>query len=77
MFSFISKMEYMRDHILQEDRIKAIIEELSGFLLDEVIDPKGEFHDDDEPLPRPSGDQFYEGGEPTAKQPNAEATENQ
>ena len=54
MFSFISKMEYMRDHILQEDRIKAIIEELSGFLLDEVIDRKGEFHDDDCDIPENS-----------------------
>ena len=50
----ISGFATVRDHILQEDRIKAIIEELSGFLLDEVIDPKGEFHDDDCNIPENS-----------------------
>lgn len=28
------------------ERIKAVQEQLCGFLMDEVVDPKGEFHDD-------------------------------
>ena len=33
----------MRDKLLAQDRIEAIQEEIAGFLLDQVIDPKGEY----------------------------------
>jgi hypothetical protein len=34
----------MRDHLLATERIRAIQEEVAGFLLDEVIAPIGEYH---------------------------------
>ena len=34
----------MRDNLEIKDRVKAIQEELAGFLLEEVINPKGEFY---------------------------------
>jgi hypothetical protein len=34
----------MRDKLLPTDRVLAIQEEIAGFLVDQVIDPKGEFH---------------------------------
>ena len=40
----------MRDKLLAQDRIEAIQEEIAGFLLDQVIDPKGEYY---YPLPPP------------------------
>ena len=40
----------MREQLLPEDRIEAIQEEIAGFLLDQVIDPKGEYY---YPLPPP------------------------
>ena len=33
----------MREDLIEPERIKAIQEQLIGFLLDEVINPKGEF----------------------------------
>ncbi|KAL6838619.1 hypothetical protein ACP4OV_031576 [Aristida adscensionis] len=33
-----------KDELIEPARLKAIQEELCGFLLDEVIDPKGEYH---------------------------------
>ena len=33
----------MWEQLLAEDRIEAIQEEMAGFLLDQVIDPKGEY----------------------------------
>jgi hypothetical protein len=36
----------MRDQLLPHQRVLAIQEELAGFLLDEVISEKGEFHGD-------------------------------
>jgi len=38
------KMKDMRDKLLTENRVRAIQEEIAGFLLNQVIDPKGEFH---------------------------------
>ena len=34
----------MREQLLAEERIEAIQEEIAGFLLDQVIDPKGEYY---------------------------------
>ena len=34
----------MRDNLPVKDRVKAIQEELAGFLLEQVLDPKGEFY---------------------------------
>ena len=43
-------MKEMRDKLLPTDRVRAIQEEIAGFLLDQVIDPKGEYY---YPLPPP------------------------
>ena len=40
------KIMTMRDQLLPHQRVLAIQEELAGFLLDEVISEKGEFHGD-------------------------------
>ena len=34
----------MQDQLLPVDRIRAIQEEIAGFLDAEVLDPKGEYH---------------------------------
>ena len=34
----------MRDDLLPKDRVRAIQEELAGFLLEEVIHRNGEYH---------------------------------
>ena len=36
----------MADDLIQPERIKAIQESICGFLLDEVINPNGEFYAD-------------------------------
>ena len=36
----------MQERLTESERIRAIQEALCGFLLDEVINPKGEFHSD-------------------------------
>ena len=36
----------MKEDLIEPERIIAIQEALCGFLLDEVINPKGEFHSD-------------------------------
>jgi hypothetical protein len=36
----------MKEELIEPERIKAIQEEICGFLLDEVINPKGEFYAD-------------------------------
>jgi hypothetical protein len=36
----------MKDDLIQPQRVRAIQEALCGFLLDEVINPKGEFYAD-------------------------------
>ena len=36
----------MKEDLIEPERIRAIQEALCGFLLDEVINPKGEFHSD-------------------------------
>ena len=38
----------MAESLIEPARIKAIQESLCGFLLDEVINPKGEFYSDQE-----------------------------
>jgi hypothetical protein len=35
-------MEAMREKLQQFDRVRAIQEELAGFIFDEVVNPKGE-----------------------------------
>ena len=36
----------LKKNLIEPERIRAIQEALCGFLLDEVINPKGEFHSD-------------------------------
>ena len=36
----------MKENLIEPERIRAIQEGLYGFLLDEVINPKGEFYSD-------------------------------
>ena len=36
----------MKEELIQMDRVRAIQEAMCGFLLDEVINLKGEFHGD-------------------------------
>ena len=36
----------MKENLIESERIRAIQEGLCGFLLDEVINPNGEFHSD-------------------------------
>ena len=36
----------MRDKLIQEEKIMAIQEQLSGFIVEQVIDPKDEFYYD-------------------------------
>ena len=36
----------MKEELIEMARVKAIQEAMCGFLLDEVINPKGEFHGD-------------------------------
>ena len=36
----------MKENLVEPERIRAIQEGLCGFLLDEVINPNGEFHSD-------------------------------
>ena len=36
----------MKVNLIEPERIRAIQEALCGFLLDEMINPKGEFHSD-------------------------------
>ena len=42
----------MENQALPLERVRAVQEQLCGFLLDEVVDPKGEFHFDGSNLPR-------------------------
>ena len=44
--SFELKIEWRKQKVLRCDQIKAIQEALSEFLMDEVIDPKGEYYYD-------------------------------
>ena len=41
----LTDLEY-EENFIQTERIRVIQEALCGFLLDEVINPKGEFHSD-------------------------------
>lgn len=34
----------MKDELIETERVRAIQEAMCGFLLDEVINPNGEFH---------------------------------
>ena len=43
LISFL-KIEQMRERLLSEQRLRAIQEEIAGFLLKEVVLPKGEFY---------------------------------
>ena len=36
----------MRDKLIPEEKIMAIQEQLSGFIVEQVLDPKGEFYYD-------------------------------
>ena len=38
------RLHDIREELLPNDRLEAIQEELAGFLLKEVINPKGPFH---------------------------------
>ena len=37
----------MRDKLIPEEKIMAIQEQLSGFIIEQVLDPKGEFYYDE------------------------------
>ena len=50
---FELKLKWRKEKVLRADQIKAIQEPLSGFLMDEVINPKGVYYyDNREILPR-------------------------
>ena len=36
----------MRDKLIPEEKIMAIQEQLSGFIVEQILDPKGEFYYD-------------------------------
>ena len=42
--SFVRQIFCMENDLIQPERIKAIQESICGFLLDEVINPTGEFY---------------------------------
>ena len=42
--SWAYSQQDMRDNLQVKDRVKAIQEELVGFLVEQVLDPKGEFY---------------------------------
>ena len=44
--SFELKHKWRKEKVLRADQIEAIQEELSEFLMDEIIDPKGEYYYD-------------------------------
>jgi len=46
LLSFELKIEWRKRKVLRCDQIKAIQEALSGFLLEQVIDPKGAYYYD-------------------------------
>ena len=48
--SFELKIEWRKQKILRCDQIKAIQEALLGFLMDEIIDPKGAYYYDPKEL---------------------------
>ena len=48
--SFELKIEWRKQKVIRCDQIKAIQEALSGFLMDEVIDPKCTYHYDPKEL---------------------------
>jgi len=39
-------MMQIRQEVYHEDRIKAVSEQLVGFILREILDPRGEFYHD-------------------------------
>ena len=39
-----ARLHELREDLLPNDRLQAIQEELAGFLINEVINPKGAFH---------------------------------
>jgi len=50
----------LREKVIQKDRIKAIQETLAGFLREQVINPNGEFHfNDNETLIPNNDDHLY------------------
>ena len=42
----------MKQELLSTDFIKAVQEQLMGFIMDEIVNPSGEFHDNGQPVPR-------------------------
>ena len=48
--SFELKIKWRKQKVMRCDQIKEIQEALSGFLMDEVIDPKGVYHYDPKEL---------------------------
>ena len=48
--SFELKIEWRKQKVMRCDQIKVIQEALSGFLMDEVIDPKCTYHYDPKEL---------------------------
>ena len=50
LLSFELKIEWRKQKVLRCDKIKVIQEALSGFLLEQVIDPKGAYYYDPKEL---------------------------
>ena len=46
VYMTILQIEEMSDKLIPEENIMAIQEQLSGFIVEQVIDPKGEFYYD-------------------------------
>ena len=42
----MTQMQQMKEALLETEKIRAIQEQLCGFFMDEVVNPKGEFHHD-------------------------------
>ena len=48
------QMLYKQEQLIEEDRLLAVQEGLLGFLVDEVINPKGRFYYDGHGIQQPS-----------------------
>ena len=46
-------MDMIRDQLIENDRLLTVQEGLIGFLMDEVVNPKGKYYYDGHPLDQP------------------------
>jgi hypothetical protein len=47
-------MMQIKDEVFRVDKIVAVLEELTGFILREILDPRGKFYHDGHLVPRES-----------------------